>query len=110
MSGTELTRREDTVDARGFRHPFAYAAREANIRYRFEEALQELGLWTEPAPRHLVSLDEASRVARNDVYGLTAWQVFFRHSPALLTICRKHGPILDRLAADHPEFFKPLAV
>ena len=107
---TEIANRDDTIDSRGNKHLFAFEAREANLRYRLEEALRELGLYTEPAPRHLASLDESSRVARNDTYGVTAWRVFLRQFPAILRVFRQKSPILDRLAADEPNYFSRLDV
>ena len=98
------------IDERGVPHRFAFEARDANLRYRFEEALEELDVAHEPAPRHLASIAEAARVARADRFGHTAWRVLFRQSPPILRICRRMSPKLEALAAEYPAFFAPLDV
>lgn len=98
------------VDSRGVRYYFEYQAAEAERNYRFEDALRELGFYTEAAPRHLADLADASRVARLDTFGPQAWRRLFRQNAAIFRLARRASPILDSLAAEFPDFFAPMDV
>lgn len=98
------------LDARGNRYHFEFQAAEANRNYRFEEALRELGFYTEAAPRHLSDLADASRVARLDIFGPQAWRRLFRQNAAIFRLARRVSPALDSLAAEFPDFFSPMDV
>lgn len=100
----------EIVDSRGVRYYFEYQRDEAERGYRFEDALHELRLYTEAAPRHLADLADASRVARLDTFGPAAWRRIFRQNPGLLALARRSSPTFDALAAEFPDYFSPLDV
>lgn len=100
----------EIVDSRGVRYYFEYQRDEAERNYRFEDALHELRLYTEAAPRHLSALAEASRVARLDTFGPAAWRRIFRQNPAIFAMARRSSPTLEALAAEFPDYFSPLDV
>lgn len=90
-------------------HQFEFQAKQRDQEIKFRDALIELGLWHERAPRDFPGFETDVQVmVRADQYGVAAWRRFFRSFPHILQVSMAASPLLSEFVVEYPDYFLPL--